>query len=290
MALRISYYPGCSLHSTAPEYDASTREVFEALDVDLVEIKDWICCGSTPAHQSDELMAVVLPVKNMMLAAENDGLRDFCVPCSECYSRMRIADQAMENPDTRRKVENITGGKYDGKFNVMHALDVIVDKVGMDVVRKKIVNPLKGLKVVCYYGCLMTRPPAATGKESTCEFPEDMEDLMKIAGAEPLDWNMRTFCCGASAALTQVEVVHDLTGKVLADAEAVGANAIVVGCPLCHANLDGRQVEINQKQGAHHDMPIFYFTELLGLALGVDGRKLGVSKHLTDTGKVLGGR
>lgn len=285
--MKVSYYPGCSLHSTAPEYDISVRKVFKVLGVDLVEIKDWVCCGSTPAHQVDELMAVALPVKNMMIAAETEGLKEFCVPCSECYSRMKIAQLEMEDDRVRNKVEKITGGQYKDDFNVMHALDMLVAKVGIDHVRQKIIKPLKGLKVVCYYGCLMTRPPRATGKESTCEFPQDMEDLLAAAGADPLDWNMRTFCCGASTALTQPELVHDLTNKILVDAEAVGAEVIAVGCPLCHANLDGRQAEINVKYGTDHRIPVLYFTELLGLALGMLGKELGLSQHLTDTASLL---
>lgn len=279
--MKVSYYPGCSLHSTAIEYDMSTKRVLEALDVEYVEVKDWICCGSTPAHQSDELMSVALPVKNMAIMTENDYLTDMCIPCASCYSRLKVAQEKMTDTETRRKVEEIIEAPYPENINVMHALDLIVEKVGLDTVKNKIKRTLKGMKVVCYYGCLMTRPPKATGKKQ-CENPTEMEELMETLGAKPLDWNMKTFCCGAAAALTQTEVVLDLTKKILEDAISVGAEAIIVGCPLCHANTDGRQKEINKKYSTTLNIPIYYFTELLGLCLGVSPEELGIDKHLTE--------
>ncbi|OVE76748.1 hypothetical protein BVX97_00415 [bacterium E08(2017)] len=163
----------------------------------------------------------------------------------------------------------------------MHALDLVIKKVGLKEVSKKISSSLNGMKVVCYYGCLMTRPPKATGKKDY-ENPMDMEDLMETLGAVPLDWNMKTFCCGASAALTQTEVVLDLTRQILDDARDSGAQALVVGCPLCHANTDGRQKEINARHNTNFEIPVFYFTELLGLCLGLSPEELGIDKHLTN--------
>ncbi len=279
--MKVSYYPGCSLHSTAIEYDMSTRKVLEALGVEYVEVKDWICCGSTPAHQADELMSVALPVKNLAIMAENDNLTDMCVPCASCYSRLRVAQEKMKNPETRKKVEDVIEAPYPENVNVMHALDLIIEKVGIPAIKEKIISKLNGMKVVCYYGCLMTRPPKATGKKE-CENPMEMEELMEELGAKPLDWNMKTFCCGAASALTQTEIVLDLTREILDDAVSVGAEAIVVGCPLCHANTDGRQKEINAKYKTDFDIPVFYFTELLGLCLGIDPKELGIDKHLTE--------
>lgn len=280
--MKMSYYPGCSLHSTAVEYDRSTRKLCEALDVELVELKDWVCCGSTPAHQSDELMSVALPVKNINLAAD-DNLDSICVPCSECYSRMKIAQKEMEASDVRNKVEDITGGAFADDVSVLHVLDALVKVVGHERIAEKVSKPLNKINVVCYYGCLITRPAAATGRDDDFELPMDMENLLKVAGVRHLDWNSRTFCCGASAALTQTDVVYDLTNKILLDAESVGADAVIVGCPLCHANLDGRQEEINAKYNTGHNMPVIYLTQILGLAMGVAPDELGLHQHLTDT-------
>jgi heterodisulfide reductase subunit B len=279
--MKIAYYPGCSLHSTGVEYDISTRKVCAAIGIELAEVKDWICCGSTPAHQCDELMSVALPAKNLALASRTVNLKEVCAPCASCYSRLKFAQEKMKDENLKRDVEQIIASAYPEDVKVLHILDVIVEKVGTDAIEEKVVKSLGGLKVACYYGCLMTRPPKVTGKQQF-ENPADMESVMEALGAEAVDWNMKTFCCGASFALTQTEVVLELTRKILADAESAGADVISVGCPLCHANLDGRQIQINKKFNTNFQIPIFYFTELLGLALGIEAKELGVFKHLTE--------
>ncbi len=165
-------------------------------------------------------------------------------------------------------------------------LDVIVEKAGTDTIKKKVVRDLGGIKVACYYGCMMTRPPKITGRRQF-ENPTDMESVMEALGAEPLDWNMKTFCCGAGFALTQTDVVLELTKKILTDAESVDADVISVGCPLCHANLDGRQQQINEKFNTDFRIPILYFTELMGLAFGIKAKELGLFKHLTEVDDFL---
>lgn len=280
--MKIAYYPGCSLHSTGIEYDISTRKVCDVVGIELVEVKDWICCGATPAHQCDDLMSVALPAKNLVLARQTDNLKEICAPCASCYSRLKFAQRRMTDENLRRDVEEIIGSEYPEDVEVLHILDVIVSKVGAGAVKEKIVRGLDGLKVACYYGCLMTRPPKVTGRQQF-ENPTAMESVMEALGAEAVDWNMKTFCCGASFALTQTEVVFELTKRILVDAVSVGAQAISVGCPLCHANLDGRQKQINQRFGTNFNIPVFYFTELMGLAFGIKPKKLGIHKHLTET-------
>ncbi len=279
--MKIAYYPGCSLHSTGAEYDISTRKVCEALGIELVEIKDWICCGSTPAHQYDELMSVALPAKNLALVTRTDDLKEVCAPCASCYSRLKFTQVKMNDKAVRKDVEYVIGQKYPDDIKVLNILDVIVEKVGIDALPKKVVRSLNGIKVVCYYGCLMTRPPKIT-EEKQYENPMGMDSVMEAVGAEALDWNMKTFCCGAGTALTQTDIMLELTKKILYDADSVSAEAIVVSCPLCHANLDGRQKQINDKFDTNFEVPIFYFTELLGLALGIEPKDLALSRHLTE--------
>ncbi|TKJ36806.1 MAG: heterodisulfide reductase subunit B [Planctomycetes bacterium B3_Pla] len=279
--MKIAYYPGCSLHSTGIEYDLSTKKVCEVLGIELAEIENWICCGASPAHQCDELMSVALPAKNMALAAQTDDVKELCAPCASCYSRLKFAQERLKDADLRKNVEHVIAGEYPDDMEILHVLDVVMEKVGLDTVAEKVVRSLGGVKVACYYGCLMTRPPKVTGRRQY-ENPTDMESVMAALGAEPLDWNMKTFCCGASFALTQTDVVLELTEKILADAESVGANAVAVGCPLCHANLDGRQPQINEKFDTNYNTPIFYFTELMGLAFGISAKDLGLFKHLTN--------
>ena len=279
--MKIAYFPGCSLHSTGIEYDMSTRAVCEKLDVQLCEVEDWICCGSSPAHQCDELMSIALPAKIMAQAARTDKLKEICAPCASCYSRLKFAQNKLLDDKWRKDVEHVIDDRYPEDMTVLNLIDVITERVGTEAVSRQVVKPLKGLKVACYYGCLMTRPPKITGK-TQFENPTSMETLMKAIDAQPVDWNRKTFCCGASFALTQTQVVLELTKKILEDAQAAGAEMIAVACPLCHANLDGRQEQINQKFNTQFDIPIFYFTELMGLALGIEAQDLGVFKHLTD--------
>jgi len=284
--MKIAYYPGCSLHSTGIEYDMSTRQVCSALDIELAEIKDWLCCGSSPAHQCDEIMSVALPAKNLALAKQTTGSKEVCAPCASCYSRLKIAQQKMQDPRTKKDIEQVIDTSYPDDMEVFHMLDLITEQVDDDLIRQKVSKPLKDIKVACYYGCLMTRPPKATGKDNF-ENPSDMDQLIETIGAEPVDWNLKTFCCGASFALTQTDVVLDLTRQILQDALASDADVISVGCPLCHANLDMRQQQINKKFNTDLNIPIFYFTELMGLAFGIDPKLLGINKHITNVNDFL---
>lgn len=279
--MKIAYYPGCSLHSTGVEYDISTRKVCASIGIELVEIKDWICCGSSPAHQCNELMSLTLPAKNLSLAAQTDNLKSVCAPCASCYSRLKFTQERLKDEKLKKDVEKIIGSEYPGDVSVLHVLDLIVEKAGNDVIEEKVIKPLSGLKVACYYGCLITRPSKVTDKQN-CENPTDMELVMEALGAEAVDWNLKTFCCGANFALTQTDVVLELTRKILTDVDSAGAQVIAVGCPLCHVNLDTRQAQINEKFGTSFNVPIFYFTELMGLAFGIEAKDLGIFRHVLD--------
>jgi heterodisulfide reductase subunit B len=287
--MKLAYYPGCSLHSSSVEYDISTRKVCAALGIDLVEVKDWICCGSSPAHQYDDLMSVALPAKNLAMVRQTDDLKQVCAPCASCYSRLKVTQQRLTDSNLKKDVETVIDMEYPEDIEVLHMLDVVTEKAGVEIIKEKVVKNLEGMKVACYYGCLMTRPPKVTGKKQF-ENPIQMESLVEALGAEVVDWNKKTFCCGAAFALTKTDVVLELTKKILADAESSGANAISVGCPLCHANLDGRQTQINSKFKTNFHIPIFYFTELMGLALGIEAKELGIFKHITNAEKFLNER
>jgi heterodisulfide reductase subunit B len=227
-------------------------------------------------------MALALPAKNLAIAAEDKDIQQICAPCASCYSRLRSAQLKLQDEKVRSQIEDVIEAKVPDGLEVVHALDMIVDAIGIEAVEQKVTRSLGGLKTACYYGCLMTRPPKVTDKKDF-ENPLQMEDVLEAVGAECADWNLKTFCCGASFALTETDVVLDLTKKILDDALASGAEVIAVGCPLCHANLDGRQEQINEKYGTNFNVPIFYFTEMLGLAMGVSAKEMGVLKHLTET-------
>jgi heterodisulfide reductase subunit B len=231
-------------------------------------------------------MSLALPARNLALAVQTDESKQICAPCASCYSRLKFAQARLKDEKLRKDVEQVIDAKFPENIEILNILDVIVEKSVLETIASKVVRNLGGIKVACYYGCLMTRPPKITGKEQF-ENPTDMESVIETLGAETLDWNMKTFCCGASFALTQTDVVLELTRKVLADAESVGADVISVGCPLCHANLDGRQQQINNKFEASFNIPILYFTQLIGLALGIKAKDLGLFKHLTEVDDFL---
>jgi len=295
--MKYAYFPGCSLHSTAKEYDLSTKEVARALGIELIEIPDWICCGATPAHITMHLLSLALPVKNLLKAKGMDSF-EVITCCAACFSRLKIANHFMQNDvEHRKNVEEIVGEPYKGEVKVRHFLDVLINIFGLKNLAERITNPstllgispeqsrrankLSCLKVACYYGCLLTRPPEITQLDDL-EEPHLMDDLMKVLGVEPVKWPYKTECCGASFSLTKTDIVLKLSGDILQMAYDEGAQAIVVACPLCQSNLDLRQAMINKKFKKNFNMPIFYFTQLAGLALGIEPKNLGLDKHIVN--------
>ncbi len=279
--MKYAYFPGCSLHSTAKEYNLSTKEVANSLGIELIDIPDWICCGATPAHITMHLLSIALPVKNLIQAKHMDSY-ELATCCAACFSRLKIANDFMEhNPVHRQKVEEIVGEKYQGEVKVRHFLDILVNGFGLKNLSQRVTKQLKGLKVACYYGCLLTRPKEITGMDDL-EEPHLMDDLMACIGIESLKWPYKTECCGASFSLTKTDVVLKLSGDILQMASDEGAEAIVVACPLCQSNLDLRQGMINKKYKKNFKIPIFYFTQLIGLALGIECKKLGFDKHIVN--------
>jgi heterodisulfide reductase subunit B2 len=272
--VKYAFFPGCSLESTAWDFDRSTRAVCRALGIELQDIPNWVCCGSTPAHASNASLAVALPALNLQ-KAQTLGL-PVMAACASCYARLRTANHKIHNvPADRQRAERITGKPYDGQVEVHHVLDVLANHFGLDRVRAKIVRPLDGLRVACYYGCLLSRPPEIVAFDNP-EHPTCMENLVAATGAEPVDWPYKTECCGASLSMTRTEVVNRLSHKLLAMARQAGAECIAVACPLCQVNLDLRQADAVKAHGELPQTPILYITQLLGLALGLSPKELGI--------------
>jgi heterodisulfide reductase subunit B2 len=280
---RIAYYPGCSLHSTGAEFNVSTKAICKELGLELVEPDGWVCCGSSPAHNTDHVLAAAYPIKNLSLI-EKSGLKQVAAPCSSCYSRFKLAAHAVEaDAHLADEVEHMIGYRYQNGVEVQHLLDTIVTKVGLDKIAARVTQPLKGLRVACYYGCLYSRPPAITEAEHP-EYPMTMDRLMRALGAEPIDWNGKTDCCGGSVVFSQVEPALALARKVLEDAHAHGADLIATVCPLCDSNLDARQVQI---KGLDFQMPILYATQLMALAFGLDEKSMLLKKCIVDPYPIL---
>jgi heterodisulfide reductase subunit B len=278
--LKVSYYPGCSLHATAKEYSQSVRAVSGALGIELKEIEDWSCCGASSAHMTNFKLSVALPARNLV-SAEKNGLKMIMVPCAACFNRFKTAQYHLQRDEKLRiETENIVGEEYRGTIEVRNPLDVIFNEIGLDTLNKKVTRKLSGLKPVSYYGCLLLRPP------EICEFdnyenPYMMDEIMGSIGAESRPWSYKTDCCGGSLTLGKTEIVVHLVDKLMSMAEEAGANSLVTACPICMANLDMRASKDSS-------LPAFYFTELIALAMGLPGPDKWFKMHNVDPGPLLG--
>lgn len=280
-----AYYPGCSLHSTGSEYDVSFRAVCEKLGVRLEELKGWVCCGTSTVHCTSRLLAYALPFQNLCLA-EKTGISEVVAPCAACFARLKGAIHAVHsNPELESQVGEILGMPLPKSIRVLSPLEILSN--GIDAAGA-IARELPDLKVACYYGCLLTRPPEIMEFDE-CEYPMSMDNVLRSMNVTTIDWSYKTDCCGGALALTETDIVRQLTREILENARGVGANAIAVACPLCHANLDTRQGEIEQIYGTRYEIPIFYFTQLMGIAMGIAPEKLGIQKHFVAPDKLLAG-
>ncbi len=285
MTAKYAYYPGCSLHSTGSEYDISFRAVCEKLGIDIEEVKGWVCCGTSPAHCTSRLLSLALPFENLC-KAEKMGLTDIVAPCAACFARLRTAIyEASEDPDVAGQISEVLECELPKSMNVLSPIEIFCNE---ENIGEKVTRQMPELKVVCYYGCLLTRPSKVMQFDE-CEYPMAMDQLLRSMGITTLDWSYKTDCCGGALAMSRTDVVIKLTHDIFEEAKAVGANAIAVGCPLCHVNLDTRQEEVEEEYGVKYGLPIFYFTQLMALAMGVPSNKLGLKKHFVSSDELLSG-
>lgn len=276
--MKVSYFPGCSLESTAAEFDDSIKEVFKLLNIELAEIEDWNCCGATSAHALNNKLALSLPARNLIIASQ-DSDRVF-VPCAACYSRMKHSEQKLtEDADFQKEIENNVGMEYKNHVEVMNFLDYFADK--LDLIKASVKKPLTGLKVVCYYGCLLTRPPKITG-QGDFEDPQSMDNIVRAVGADAIQWSFKTDCCGNSLSITKTEIVVNLISRLYKMAKECGADAIITACPLCMTNLDTRQSEAAKLCGEEFNIPIIYISELIAAAFGSDRMNDFWKKHFIN--------
>lgn len=262
----IGYYPGCSLHGMAEEYDISTRAVLNKLDFQPIEPEEWVCCGSTPAHRVDRHVATKLPLENLILL-EQQGFDEVTLPCASCFSRFRAATHELrEDPALKENLTQEMGYEYKDSLNVLSLIEFLKERVGHKRIESEVVLPLEGLNVACYYGCLLTRPPSIINLDPLeTEYPLAMDRIMKSLGATPIDWDYKVSCCGAALSVTFPDIVMEMTEKILENARLRSADIVAVACPLCHANLDGRQAQMVDVP----KMPALYFTQLMALAFGI---------------------
>lgn len=276
--MKVSYYPGCSLHATGKEYDQSVKAVSDALGIELKEVDDWSCCGASSAHMTNFKLSVALPARNI-IAAQKDKL-DVMIPCAACFNRFKSAQHHLEADSAlKSEIEEIVGGTYDGSVSLRNPIDIIYNDIGLDKLEEAVTRKLEGLKPVSYYGCLLLRPP------EVCQFddyenPYMMDGIMNALGADVRNWSCKTDCCGGSLTLSKTDIVVRLVDKMMQMASEAGANCIVTACPVCFANLDTRASE----QGR---IPAFYFTEIIALALGLKGPESWFKMHNVDPKPLL---
>jgi heterodisulfide reductase subunit B len=292
---RYAFYPGCTLHSTGVEFGVSTELVCQALGLDLVEIDDWNCCGASSAHSMDPTLFLALPARNLA-QAQRTGLEDLAIPCAACYSRTAAADLALREDEAfRAQMEAVLGVSFQGGVRPRSLLEILTRDLSPQELQAPQSRPLAGLKVASYYGCLLVRPPEYTGRWDDPEHPQSMDSLMALLGAEAVPWSYGVECCGGSLTLNRSDVVVHLVDRLVRAAHQAGAEALVTACPMCMANVDGRQ---KYRGGAplprpskpdYEPLPIFYFTELMALAYGLSLAKV-LGKHLVDPRPLLARR
>jgi heterodisulfide reductase subunit B len=283
--MRYAYYPGCSAESTARDMHQSTLAVAEALGIELVEPGGWTCCGATAGHQTDRILAASLPAANLVKIADM-GL-ECVVNCAACYNRMMVANHEISSDSQiRESVCEAIGRDYDGKVLVRHFIEVLLEDVGLEKITDAAIRSLNGLKVACYYGCLLVRPPKVVNFDDP-ENPTSLDKLVKAIGGESIDWPYKVECCGGGLSLSRTDIVVQLADSILSMAESAGADCIAVSCPMCQVNLDLRQQDIKKQTGRDYSIPILYITQLLGLSFGISSDKLGLKKLMVSPSSVL---
>ncbi len=281
---KLGYFPGCSLHGTAVEYDESLIEIAKFAGIELTEIDDWNCCGATAAHSINSTLSVALPARNLALA-EKQGFEDLLVPCAACFSRLAQAKYDMKFDEKyKSKIPQIIEMDYEGTANPLTVLDFL-SKYILPNLNEQVRNRIEA-KIACYYGCLMTRPKKLSNIDRA-EDPLVMEEMLEKFGSKCIDWAFKVECCGAGLSVARTDIVAKLSANIISDAEARGAEIIVVACPMCQSNLDMRRPAINEYLGKKSDIPILFITQIIGLALGISPKKLGLERHLVNTAKVM---
>jgi heterodisulfide reductase subunit B len=283
--MKYFYYSGCSLEGTALEYNLSTQAVMRALGIELIELEDWTCCGASAAETTSELLSMVLPARNLALAAKMDKDCDFMIPCSACYLNLRKVDEHLgKDEGLLEKINEVLqeeGLSYQGGIRSRHLLDVIATDIGAEMIKAKVTRPLSGLRIAPYYGCQALRP---YGGYDDPEQPRCMEPLIEALGAEVHPWAMGAKCCGAGLMTTKKEIAVELTGELLKAAK--GADCIATVCPMCQMNLDSYQKQVSQAKGEDLKISVLYLPQLIGIAFGLSEEALKLGLNMAYTGSL----
>lgn len=284
--MKYSYFPGCCMESSAVAYNLSTKAVMEALGIELAELEDWNCCGASPYSSLDILISFCVSARNLALA-EKKGL-DLVTACSSCYSLLEKTNSLFrQSSPLRREVEEAlaAGGlEYHGGVRVCHLAHVLIQDVGAEAIAAKAKRNLDGLRVAVYYGCQLVRP--SRGFDDP-EFPQSLDRLVDSLGATAVHFPLKSRCCGGTFVITEESIALGLLRKLLDSAATNGAECIITVCPLCQTNLDAYQGRVNRKFKTRYEIPILFPTQLVGLALGLSSKELGIDKGMVSAKKLL---
>ena len=292
---KVAYYPGCALEGTAHAYNRSTKAVGKKLGLDLVEVKDWNCCGAMEVKNVDPKIQTYLSSRVMSIAANEMDMDVVMSPCNGCYHNLKKAEYELANDqeavDVVGRLSKDAGhANYEaGQVETIHALDWIKEAIGEEGLAAQVKNSLSGIKIANYYGCMYTRPrhifpekDAGPGTESTLK-PHFMDDLLAAAGAENVEFPLKTACCGGAHTLSDSDMSTRLVLNILRAAEASGAEVIATECPTCHTGLEMHQIRAEEVLGEKTNVKIIYFTQLLGLAMGLKPRTVGIQENISDS-------
>lgn len=274
--MKYSYYPGCAQQGTAVDYRISVRAVFRSLGIELEEIKNWNCCGAL--HIPDTTMRAALSARTL---AMGKGM-DIATPCNLCYSNLMRARSALEDIDFKNRINETLAANNNLNAKPKHLLEVVVKDFGLPKIAEHIKKPLK-IKAAPYYGCLLTRPE---NDFDSPENPKTLDNLISTLGSEPVKYFYKTKCCGGPILITDENAALSLAKDILLMAKESGADCIVVTCPMCHLQLDAKQKAVEARYDINIDLPVIYFTQLMGLSMGFSPKEMGLDKHLVPTGKL----
>ena len=291
----VAYYPGCALEGTGHAYNRSTKALGKALGLKLKEVENWNCCGAMEVKNIDPRLQTYLSSRVMSIAANKMKMDTVMAPCNGCYHNLKKAEYELSSDEKSREVVGRLSQKagHDtyqaGQVETIHALDWIKEAIGEDGLRERVKNSLKGVKIANYYGCMYTRPrhifpekDQGPDSESTSK-PHFMDDLLEAAGAENVDFPLKTACCGGAHTLSDSDTSTRLVANILQAAEAAGAEVIATECPTCHSGLEMHQIRAEEKLGLKTSVKIIYFTQLLGLAMGLKPKAVGLHENVSDS-------
>jgi len=283
--MKIPYYPGCTLNTVAKQFDESARAAALSMGFEMEELAQWNCCGATFPLTPDNIMGLTAPAK--VLSSARKAGDTLTTLCSVCYNVLKRTNKVIrDNKEKRGVINGFIAEEYDGSLNVVHFLEVLRDKVGFDKVKQSVKRPLAGIKASAYYGCMLLRPFEDIGIDNA-ENPTVFEDLLKALGAEPVNFANKIECCGAHLSMNNEAVVTRLSGNVMTSAVGSGAELIVTSCPLCQYNLEKSQDKVASETSGYSGVPVVYFTQMIGLAMGQPVESLGFEKNVTDVMPLL---